>query len=473
MSNMLSPKFNLMQDFEEDEESLGSIRPEKCSDPVEFIENIAENMDIDGNKVDINEQLAKALTTFEYTNDNIFIMGRAGTGKSVFIKALSEFSSKNFAILAPTGVAAVQVGGQTIHSFFKLPLGIVTPNMLHSSSRITEILKALDAIIIDEISMVRIDVFSSINSLLKIACGNKLPFGGKQIVIIGDIFQLPPVVQREEKTVIDQLFSSRWFFAEPDLNTFNLIPFTKIYRQSDENFKDILNRIRNGSFSRIDLIEINKCVRPIVGRAIKPIVVTTVNAKADAINSEKLREIQKPLWVFKGITENDFPNSYKIAPDTLELKEGAQVMILRNIPSQEIYNGMLATVVSFDKENNVIYVKDNMTGRTKRIERLTWERYDYSVSATKDVTKQTKGKYTQYPLKLAWAVTIHKVQGQTYGTVIVDAHLRAFEYGQIYVALSRVKTMSGLYLSRAIRAEEIMVDPDVKDFIKRNNLSQF
>ena len=456
-----------------EENSTEDVRPEKTEDPVEFINNITENMDIDGKPIDINEQLAKALTTFEYTNENIFIMGRAGTGKSVFIKALSDFSSKKFAIVAPTGVAAVQIGGQTIHSFFKLPLGIVTPSMLRLSAKTTETLKALDAIIIDEISMVRIDVFSSINSLLKLACGNTLPFGGKQMVIIGDIFQLPPVVQKEEQRTINQLFTSRWFFAEPDLNTFTLIPFTKIYRQADEHFKEILNRVRNGTFSAIDMHEINQCVRPLMGRAIKPIVITTVNAKANTINSQKLKDIKEPLKVFKGTTEGDYPDSYKIAPDTLELKVGAQVMILRNMPMQEVYNGMLATVVSFDTDNDIIFIKENMTGCTKRIERVSWERYDYSVDSSKNVNKAVKGKYTQFPLKLAWAVTVHKVQGQTYSAIVVDAHVQAFEYGQIYVALSRVKSMAGLYLTRAIRANEVMVDPDVLKFIKHNNLDAY
>lgn len=432
--------------------------------PDQFIENIKTGMGID-----MNEELKEALLRFEYSTDNIFISGPAGTGKSVFIASLSKFSSKTFAILAPTGIAALNVGGQTLHSFFGLPIGLINPDSLRMNSLTMDKLESVDTIVIDEISMVRVDAFKAVDSLLRLIGDHNKPFGGKQVVIIGDIYQLPPVAVGQELAIIRQLFGSPWFFAEDVITSFNPIVFSKVYRQSDATYKDILNRVRDGSFTEADIEVINSRVKVLDAKH-KMIAVTPTNKRADMINQKRLSDIKAPLISVKGTTSGNFPESYQIAPMNLEFKVGAQVMVLRNDKTQNICNGTIGTVVRYDDDFEEIVIKDVKSDAEKVVKKATWERYSYSVNSDGKFDKTITGKYTQFPIKLAWACTVHKTQSQTYEEALIDMFTGAFESGQVYVALSRVKSLDGLYLTRAIKASEISVDKDVQRFVNDNKI---
>lgn len=407
---------------------------------------------------EINDELRKAILMAEVSQKNLIISGSAGTGKSTFIDLIRANSKKNYIVLAPTGVAAVNVNGVTIHSFFKMPHGIINKYAVNKS--IKDIVMKLDVIIIDEISMVRADMMDAIDYQLRTLTGNaEKPFGGIKIIAIGDLFQLPPIVQRgsTDEQYIKDNFYSPWFFSAPDIGKFTIVELIKIYRQNDEDFRNVLNKVRIGKQSWDDLKYINKRVVKQEDFGEDYIYLSTTNKVANKINEERLNKIQEQSFFKYASTKGDFPQSMKPTLDILELKLGAQIMMIRN--GEIWYNGQIGIIVSIN-ENSVVVKLEN--GIETLIVCEKWTNNEYELKGGK-VTLVEKGSFSQLPLRLAWAITIHKSQSKTYNKVYIDLGQGAFSAGQTYVALSRCKTLEGIGLKYKVDKRDIIVDRTLKE----------
>jgi ATP-dependent DNA helicase PIF1 len=427
----------------------------------------------------------------EGSENNIFVTGRAGTGKSTLLSYLIENTKKKVAVCAPTGVAALNVGGVTIHSLFGFPFGILGTEDIgrHLNRRTREVLAAIDMLVIDEVSMVNADLMDTMSRAMGIARGRrKLPFGGAQVVMFGDPYQLAPVPgNNEERAYMAENYQSNWFFdahvwREDSLERYEL---SEIFRQHDEHFKEILNAIRDGSCTQEMLDYINQC-----GNRFPPhddvIRLATINDSVNSVNRHRMSRLEtKPKTftaVFSAADEKAFGRTLPAEP-VLELKIGAQVMFIKNDDSSTVknpngtgllkrwVNGTIGTVVDLPSSGGVIVEVD---GETLDVGRSTWEKvryeideqFDEALGRVKEVLVAVPlAEFQQIPLRLAWAVTVHKSQGQTYDEVVIDMGRGAFSPGQTYVALSRVRSLEGLYLTRAIRMSDIMVDQDVLRFM--------
>jgi ATP-dependent exoDNAse (exonuclease V) alpha subunit len=423
----------------------------------------------------------------EQSENNIFVTGRAGTGKSTLLSYLVENTQKNVAVCAPTGVAALNVGGVTIHSLFGFPFGILGEHDIarHLNRRTREVLAALDVLVIDEVSMVNADLMDAISKSMGIARGRrKIPFGGAQIVMFGDPYQLSPVPgNNEERAYMAENYQSNWFFdahvwREDSLERFEL---GEIFRQSDEEFKQILNAIRVGEVKQEMLDRLNQA-----GNRFPPhddvIRLATINASVDATNRERMSRLTtKPKTfeaIFSASDEQAFGKTLPAEP-SLELKVGAQVMFIKNDDGKKTsegtlkrwVNGTIGHVVDMPSSGGVVVEVD---GERLDVGRSTWEKVRYEIEEEFDEeTGKVKevlvtiplAEYQQIPLRPAWSVTIHKSQGQTYDEVVIDLGRGAFSPGQTYVALSRVRSLEGLYLTRAIKMSDVMVDKDVVRFM--------
>jgi ATP-dependent DNA helicase PIF1 len=423
----------------------------------------------------------------EQSENNIFVTGRAGTGKSTLLSFLVENTQKNVAVCAPTGVAALNVGGVTIHSLFGFPFGILGEHDIarHLNRRTREVLAALDVLVIDEVSMVNADLMDAISKSMGIARGRrKIPFGGAQIVMFGDPYQLSPVPgNNEERAYMAENYQSPWFFdahvwREDSLERFEL---GEIFRQSDEEFKQILNAIRVGEVKQEMLDRLNQA-----GNRFPPhddvIRLATINASVDATNRERMSRLTtKPKTfeaIFNASDESAFGKTLPADP-MLELKVGAQVMFIKNDDGKKTsegtlkrwVNGTIGHVVDMPSSGGVVVEVD---GERLDVGRSTWEKVRYEIEEEFDEeTGKVKevlvtiplAEYQQIPLRPAWSVTIHKSQGQTYDEVVIDLGRGAFSPGQTYVALSRVRSLEGLYLTRAIKMSDVMVDKDVVRFM--------
>lgn len=420
----------------------------------------------------------------EYVRDtgcNIFLTGKAGTGKTTFLRNLKKNSAKRMIVTAPTGVAAINAGGVTLHSFFQLPFGPFVPGSecherngqrkFKFSQEKKQIIKNLDVLIIDEISMVRADLLDSVDAVLRRHRANDLPFGGIQILMIGDLYQLPPVVKFDEWEVLKYYYSSAYFFSSTALNQTELITIElkHIYRQSDVHFIDFLNRIRNNRLDSAAIGELNKRYMA----HFKPreeegyITLTTHNESADRNNHNRLAALTGSEYPFDAEISGDFPEHAYPAPGTLVLKKGAQVMFLRNdsSPERRYFNGKIGKIIGLNQE----IVRILCSGESEEIvvEPITWENIKYSVNReSNEIEEETIGTFKQYPLKPAWAITIHKSQGLTFEKAVIDVQ-SAFTHGQVYVALSRCKTFNGLVLSSPFPSQGIKIDRVVLDFINR------
>lgn len=435
--------------------------------------------------MDQNPQTALAKQYILNTNTSIFLTGKAGTGKTTFLKNLVKDIDKRYVIVAPTGVAAVNAGGVTIHSFFQLPpcpylpdvKELVTEYQLPESNRQLrkekrKIIASLDLLIIDEISMVRADLLDAIDMTLRRYRHSRRPFGGVQLLMIGDIQQLPPVVKDDEKAYLERVYSSPFFFASKALRNapFITIELTKVYRQQDADFVDLLNRVRDNKFDANTLEKLNQRYQPDFTPKENEnyIRLTTHNHQADAINSKKLKELKGKEYSFEAVVEGSFPD-YSRATDTeLHLKEGSQVMFVRNDSSSEkaYYNGKLGIIEGFDTEEGIISVKDS-EGNHIQVQRERWENLSYVLnSQTNLIEEKVEGTFTQFPLKTAWAITIHKSQGLTFDKLIIDAGA-AFAFGQVYVALSRCRSWEGLVLASKISSDCAFADPSVEQFLQQ------
>ena len=412
-----------------------------------------------------------------HTGCNLFLTGKAGTGKTTFLHGLTSASHKQIMVTAPTGVAAINAGGVTLHSFFQLPFGPYIPGRTEQnrdfkrffrfSKEKKRIIKGLDLLVIDEISMVRADLLDSVDAVLRRLRRDERPFGGVQLLLIGDLFQLPPVAKPDEWQLLKDYYSSIYFFSSHALAGTDLltVELKKIYRQSDENFIRLLNSVRENRLDTETLALLNQCAEKTVPEK-GYITLTTHNRKADAINRERLDLLEENLHELRADVSGDFPDHSFPTPDRLELKKGAQVMFLRNdaSPDKLYYNGKIGRVSHVSKDR--VFVRDSEhQGRTIEVEPVEWENVAYRVNEEDQTIRQEViGKFSQIPLKLAWAVTIHKSQGLTFDRAIVDAQA-AFAHGQTYVALSRCRTLDGLVLSSPVPGQGIEVDPSISDFM--------
>lgn len=403
----------------------------------------------------------------ENSMDNFFITGKAGCGKSTLLEYFRNKSKKNMVICAPTGVTAIKAKGKTIHSMFKIPPKFVTGADIKPLSReAKKLIYALDILLIDEASMVRADVFDAINQVLKLTRRTSTPFGGVQVVLFGDLYQLPPVVTGDEEDVMKHVYPEGPYFFNSKAykeEKFQTLELTKIFRQTEKEFIELLDKVRSAKVKDGDLDLINRRYQEFdIDPPIGSIVLTPRNAKVDAINKRKLAEIESEEFSYLAYVKGDFKEKEYPVEKTLKLKVGAQVMITKNDQShlKRWVNGTLATVESLEKDKVFVKIGKNIFN----LGRSRWEKINYKISGA-SITSDVVATFTQYPIRLAWATSIHKVQGQTFDKVAIDLDAGAFTHGQTYVALSRAKTLDGIYLMKKIGYNDFIFDPRVFKFL--------
>ncbi len=425
-----------------------------------------------------NLRQTQAYDLIANTNKCFFLTGKAGTGKTTFLNNVQKLIDKQFIVLAPTGIAAITAHGVTIHSFFGFDFNVQTPDTKvkrYNGIKLNTI-RSCDTFIIDEVSMVRCDIIDQIDRTLRDVMNNKLPFGGKQMVFVGDMFQLPPVLKSgPERDAIKFYYDTDapYFFKANVFKRLELptIEFVKVYRQDEQAFLDILNHIRNGYCTSGDLAALNaRCVTP--DNSGQPIItLTPYKAVADKHNEQQLAEIPAQQYTFigrfdgkfdkKGKNKTELSDDALPAPKTINLKVGAQVMFTRNDKQQRWVNGTIGTVTALASNSIKVQIGD----QTYEVDPAVWESYEYKFDeANKRITQEPTGSYTQYPLKLAWAITIHKSQGLTFDKMILNLAYKTFAAGQLYVALSRVRSLEGLYLTRPIKLDDIKKDDEIIRF---------
>ena len=433
-----------------------------------------------------NREWQQALQIIQYTRRSLFLTGKAGTGKSTFLRYISQNTKKKNVILAPTGIAAINAGGQTLHSFFKLPFHPLLPNdsrynarnirkTLKYNGELTKLLRELELIIIDEISMVRADIIDFIDKVLRIYCRNmREPFGGKQLLLVGDIFQLEPVIKEEEWRLMQPFYASAYFFSAKVWQEMELlsIELRKVYRQSDSEFIAILDRIRENRATDQDLAAINSRYGATYEPSSRNLEITLATRRdtVDWLNEQKLSELDGDSSTFKGKIKGEFPLTSLPAPMELEIKPGAQVIFVKNDKEKRWVNGTIGIVIGIDEEEGIIGVCDE-DGNEYDVGVEIWEnmRYTYDEKEQK-IVEELLGTFQQYPLRLAWAITVHKSQGLTFRQVKIDfSGGGAFAGGQTYVALSRCTSLKGITLEEPIRRSDIFVRNEVVQFARRYN----
>lgn len=422
-----------------------------------------------------NPQLELARNFVQFTGKHIFLTGKAGTGKTTFLHQLKEESPKRMIVVAPTGVAAINAGGVTIHSFFQLPFGPFVPGAesrdqqkyRRFSREKRNIMKSLDLLVIDEVSMVRADLLDGIDETLRRFRRNQLPFGGVQLLMIGDMQQLAPVVRDEEWNMLSRYYKSMFFFSSNALQKtdFESIELLHVYRQSDRHFIELLNQVRDNKIDKHLIEELNKRYDPDFDTKDKGyITLTTHNAKAAQVNDSKLAQLKKKSVKFNAEIVGSFPE-YTYPTDTiLELKLGAQVMFVKNDPDPEkrYFNGKIGKVITLEEDDIVVECPGD--DEPIHVVPVEWQNRKYSINQdTKEIEETVEGTFTQIPLKLAWAITIHKSQGLTFDKAVIDAE-QAFAYGQVYVALSRCSSLEGLVLSSPFSPGALKSDHKIQDF---------
>ncbi len=425
-------------------------------------------------ELDFNDEFRQALSLLEETHKNVLITGRAGTGKSTLLTYFRNHTKKKVVILAPTGVAAVNVGGQTIHSFFHFKPS-VTPSSIKRKKKSEKdkstIYNKLTTIVIDEVSMVRADLLDCIDKFLRFnGPDENLPFGGVQMIFIGDLYQLPPVVTSAERDIFRTHYATPYFFSA---KVFEQLPFEyveleKVYRQKDDEFVRLLNTIRNRSVTDDDLSRFNTRCNP----DFQPpegsfyIWLTSTNALADQINEQRLSELPGKAWKARGILEGDFGKEYLPTAVELKLKKGAQIMLLNNDSFGQWINGTIGKIRKFEKDDagDEVIVADLDNGDTARISPYTWKIYRFFLQEN-ELHSEDVGSFTQYPVRLAFAVTIHKSQGKTFENAVIDIGRGTFAHGQMYVALSRCTTLAGLVLRQPLKKNHILMDWQVVKFL--------
>lgn len=430
-----------------------------------------------------NPEFQKAWELLQYTNQSVFLTGKAGTGKSTFLRYITEHTRKHYVVLAPTGIAAVNAGGQTLHSFFRIPFKPITPNdpdfdrkclsqRMQYPATLIKLIRKLELIIIDEISMVRADIIDFIDKLLRFYTHNeRQPFGGKQLLLVGDVFQLEPVVTSDMRDILRPYYRNFYFFGAHAFSRIRIVPIElrKVYRQSDPEFIALLDRIRAGISTPADIAQLNTRVNlipPPGKKATKEFTMTLATRRdmVDHINQAHLDAIKKPAFEFHGIIKGDFPENSLPTDLDLSLKEGAQVVFIKNDPDHCWVNGTIGRVSAVAKDLLEVTLE---SGATHCLKQEVWNNIKYTLNPrTKEIKEEVLGSFTQYPVKLAWALTVHKSQGLTFNNVIIDLGHGAFAGGQTYVALSRCRSFEGMTLASTIADRDIFVNPSVTHFAK-------
>jgi len=441
------------------------------------------------NKLNIdlnNPEMQDAIRIIQNTHQTLFLTGKAGTGKSTFLRYIAQTTKKKYIVLAPTGIAAINAGGSTLHSFFKLPFHPLLPNdtrytqrklkdTLKYNGEKRKILREVELIIIDEISMVRADIIDFIDKVLRVYSRNIYqPFGGKQLLLVGDMYQLEPVLKEDERQLLKPYYPSTFFFDALVFKEMKLvsIELQKVYRQTDPTFINILDSIRTTSVSIDQLSTLNKQVGKAIANDKNKLAITLSGKRdtVDHINEQELSHLPgKPITLY-GHIEGDFPESNLPTPIELYLKVGAQVLFIKNDKEKRWVNGTLGTIVSFSKEEPTIIVVRTEKGEEVNVEQEIWSNVIYSYNEKEQkIEEQEIGVYQQYPLKLAWAITIHKSQGLTFNNVNIDLTGGVFAGGQTYVALSRCTSLEGISLKYPIRKEDVFIRSEIVQFAQRYN----
>lgn len=431
-------------------------------------------MGFDKEPLELSDDFKYALDAIEKEDKNLFITGRAGTGKSTLLQLFRNTTKKKAVVVAPTGVAALNVKGQTIHSFFGFP-----PRPLNKKDikkrRNRSLFKKMEVLVIDEISMVRADLLDNIDYFLRINRENHLPFGGVQVVFFGDLFQLPPIVATEVEAMLFKLqYDSPYFFSALVLQeqfTLEMIELRKVYRQESRHFLRLLEAIRLNQMDYEDLEDLNERHLPNFQTEDFYITLSARNATVDHINKKELAQIPLPEQVYLASIKGDFKPNLFPTEAALKLKLSAQVMFIRNDPKKQFVNGTIGKITKLEDSLITVLVEEQ-EGQRKyiEVERAEWEivRYVESKEDPNKIDTEVIGSFQQFPLKLAWAITIHKSQGKTFDKVIIDLGRGAFEHGQTYVALSRCRTLEGIILKQPIRQRDILTDDQVVEFYEQH-----
>lgn len=434
-----------------------------------------------------NPEFQNALRLIQYTRQSVFLTGKAGTGKSTFLKHVCKVTKKKYVVLAPTGIAAINAGGSTLHSFFKLPFHPLLPDdpnfqgkKLHDtlkySSDHRKLIQNIELVIIDEISMVRADIIDFIDKILRIYSRNmREPFGGKQVLLVGDIFQLEPVVKADEREIISRFYPNPYFFSARVFQEMELvaIELTKVYRQTDKVFVGVLDRIRTNTAGSADLQLLNtRCNAPIhTGEHDMYITLATRRDTVDHINEQNLEELPGKAVTLKGEIHGEFPENSLPTLTELIVKPGAQVIFIKNDQEKRWVNGTIGTISGLSDDGTMYIVTED--GKEFDVHRESWSNVRYRYNETeKKIEEEELGTFIQYPIRLAWAITVHKSQGLTFSRAIIDFSGGVFAGGQTYVALSRCTSLEGIQLKREITRTDIFVRPEIVSFAQRFNNEQ-
>lgn len=425
-----------------------------------------------------NPELDLAWRIVENTGMHMFLTGKAGTGKTTFLKELKRRSPKRMVVTAPTGIAAINAEGMTLHSFFQLPFAPYIPDTVFNAGKDAyryrfskekiRIIRSIDLLVIDEISMVRADLLDAVDSVLRRYRSSHLPFGGVQLLMIGDLQQLAPVVKAEEWELLSKHYDTPYFFSSRALaeTQYATIELKQTYRQTDAHFLNLLNRVRTNTADRRVLEELNRRYKPqfVPPTEERYIRLTTHNILAQNINERELGKIDRPIFVFNAVITGKFPEYSYPTDETLTLKQGAQIMFVKNdrSPEKRYFNGMIGEITAIDEKG--FYVRSKDYPEEIRVEQEQWDNSRYTLNEkTMEITEEIEGTFSQFPVRLAWAITIHKSQGLTFSHAIIDAH-DSFAHGQVYVALSRCRTLEGMVLSTPLGSGAIICDNTVERY---------
>lgn len=427
----------------------------------------------------LNDDFRHALDVLEKTDRSLFVTGRAGTGKSTLLQLFRNTTRKKTVVLAPTGVAALNVQGQTIHSFFGFPPRVMTPKDAKQRSTRKDLLKlyrSLEVLVVDEISMVRADILDAMDMFLRVNRENFRPFGGVQVVFFGDLFQLPPVVKNDpiEQQYFHDYYTTPYFFSahvmqEPDF-ILEHIELRKVFRQESRHFLRLLDAVRTNMLDRDDLDDLNERWEPDCTPEPGCITLCARNVTADRINQLALGALNSPIYTFDAKIEGTFDPTLYPVDASMSLRAGAQVMFVRNDNDERQYvNGTIGTLTQVTASGNVTVetIDGGSKKRTIHVIPAEWEIIRYRANEQGGIEAEVVGSFTQYPLRLAWGITIHKSQGKTFDKVLIDLGAGAFEHGQLYVALSRCRTLEGVFLRHAIRPQDVITDERVVTYYEQ------